>query len=334
MLWQPAAAGAVKCGLCPHRCVIKEGRRGVCMVRENRGGVLFALNYGRVIALHVDPIEKKPLFHYLPGSTSLSLAATGCNLLCRHCQNASISQWPREHAERADLPGDDLGPDEVIALAREHHCASISYTYTEPTIFAEYALDVVKPARETGIGNVFVTNGYMTPEFVALASPILDAANVDLKSSSDEFYKKICGARVGPVKEAISLLHRAGVLVEVTTLVIPGYNDSDKDLRGVAAFLAGLSPDIPWHVSRFHPDYRLLDAGPTPRGTLDRARRIGKDAGLKFIYAGNVPGDDGEHTSCPGCGARLIERVGFRVRKNRLREGHCPECATAISGRW
>jgi pyruvate formate lyase activating enzyme len=304
------------------------------LVRENRGGTLDALNYGRVIALHVDPIEKKPLFHYLPGSASLSLATVGCNLSCRHCQNAQISQWPRERAERIALPGDEMGPDEIVAMAREHRCASISYTYTEPTIFAEFALDTMKPAREAGIGNVFVTNGYMTPEFVALAAPVLDAANVDLKSSSDDFYKKVCGARVGPVMEAITLLQKSGVLVEVTTLVIPGYNDSDEDLRGVAAFLAGLSPDIPWHVSRFHPDYRLLDAGPTPRGTLDRARRIGKDAGLRFIYAGNVPGDDGEHTICPGCGIRLIERVGFHVGKNRLKNGKCPECGTGIPGKW
>ena len=351
LLYERQEEGKVRCGLCPHRCIIADGRRGSCGVRENRGGTLYSLVWGRPISMAVDPIEKKPLFHFLPGSTSLSLATVGCNLTCAHCQNYSISQHLRDRPDSdagpdgsadtpsgrrdlADIPGDHVEPGEVVAMAVKRRCASISYTYTEPTIYAEYALDIMALAHQKKIANVFVTNGYMTPAFIGMLKGLLDAANVDLKSSSDGFYKNICGGRVGPVKEAIALLHDAGVWVEVTTLVIPGRNDSDGDLRAVAAFLRGISPDIPWHVSRFHPDYRLTDAGATPRETLSRARAVGREAGLKFVYAGNVPGDDGEQTLCPGCGATLIERTGFHVSQNRLKGGTCPECRTKVPGVW
>jgi pyruvate formate lyase activating enzyme len=281
-----------------------------------------------------DPIEKKPLFHFFPGSRSLSIAAAGCNLRCDHCQNWSISQWPRDKTGWSILPGEDALPGDVAKAAKKAGSKSISYTYTEPTIYLEYALDVMKEARPLGLLNVFVTNGFMTPETIGLLTPFLDAANVDLKSSSDDFYKDVCGGRVEPVKEAISLLWKSGVWIEVTTLVIPDRNDSDEDLAGVAEFLAGLSRDIPWHISAFHPDYKLSDVQATPPGSIYKAIAIGKKAGLRFVYAGNMPGEDGENTFCPSCGKPVLERYGFRVSASAIRGGACMACGAILPGRW
>ena len=334
ILYEPGENLNVSCHLCPHDCVIKTGGTGVCGVRKNAGGTLFSMNYGKVVAIHNDPVEKKPLFHFLPGSRTLSFAAAGCNLRCMHCQNWSISQWPRDKKGWVELPGDDVPAVNIAEAAAEAGSASISYTYTEPTIYIEYALDVMKEAKKRGLKNIFVTNGYMSGGCVQMISPLLDAANVDLKSSSDEFYKNICGGRVGPVMETIKLLWKAGVWVEVTTLLIPGRNDSNEDIQTVADFLAGISKDIPWHVSMFHPDYKLTDAPRTPAETLIKAMKIGKKAGLKFVYAGNILMEGCEDTRCPKCGKTVVERSGFSVVKNELSGGRCPQCKNEIPGRW
>jgi pyruvate formate lyase activating enzyme len=331
-LWAPKPDGRVVCGLCAHRCAMAPGRRGVCGVRENRAGTLVTHAYGAVVAANVDPIEKKPLYHFLPGTTSLSIATAGCNFRCGFCQNWSISQAA---AGGEGAPGGrPLAPERVAALAVERGCRSVSYTYTEPTIFFEYARDAGLAARAAGLANVFVSNGYMTAEAVEAARPWLDAANVDLKAFRDETYRKICGARLQPVLDSIVSLRAAGVWLEVTTLVVPGLNDGEDELRGMARFLAGAGTDIPWHISRFHPDYEMTDREPTPIASLARAAAIGRAEGLSFVYVGNVPGE-GEATSCPVCGAVLLRRWGFDIRENRIGAGgFCPDCGAAVPGRW
>ncbi|HNR39923.1 MAG TPA: AmmeMemoRadiSam system radical SAM enzyme [Acidobacteriota bacterium] len=326
-LYERRDAGAVRCLLCSHYCVIGEGRRGICGVRECRGGRLFTRVADRVVAIHVDPIEKKPLFHFLPGSRSLSVAAVGCNFRCEFCQNHSISQYPRE---AADIPGDPTTPDELVAAAVRHGCGSLSYTYTEPTVFFELTRATGLAARRAGLRNVYVTNGFMSGEAAAAMAEFLDAANVDLKSFSDAFYRSYCGARLQPVLDSIRRLHAAGVFLEVTTLIIPGRNSDAAELRAVAEFLAGVDPAIPWHVSAFHPDYRMLDAPPTPVALLELAYAEGCRAGLKYIYCGNVPGHELENTCCPTCRAVLIERIGFRIRRQRLTRPVCPDCGAPV----
>jgi pyruvate formate lyase activating enzyme len=331
LFYSKESNGIVHCGLCPHHCRIKPGEVGTCGVRRNDGGTLVSLVYGLTVAENVDPIEKKPLFHFLPGTTSFSIATAGCNLHCRHCQNADISQMPRDAGRIAGRP---LAPEEAVRRALKAGCASISYTYTEPTIFYEYAFDTAVLAKKAGLKNVFVTNGYTAAEPLRAIAPYLDAANVDLKSFSDAFYKKICGARLQPVLDTLKLYHELGIWLEVTTLVIPGENDSDEDLGGCARFVAAeLGRDVPWHVSGFRPTYLLTERPATPPSTLRRARRIGLEAGLKFVYEGNIPGE-GEDTVCPGCGKTVIARYGYTVRENRLRGGRCPDCEAAVPGVW
>ena len=321
--------GAVRCALCSHRCVIKGGRTGICGVRRNENGTLFSLVYGRLIAANVDPIEKKPLFHFQPGTRSYSIATVGCNFRCLFCQNADISQAPREHGA---IYGRKTPPERVVEEALKSRCASISYTYTEPTIFMEYALDTASRARSAGLTNVFVTNGFMTAEALEALAPVLDAANVDLKSFRDRFYRDQCGARLEPVLESLRTLKRLGVWVEVTTLIIPGLNDDPGELRELARFVASLGPETPWHVTRFHPTYQLTDRRATPVETLQTARRIGLDAGLHYVYTGNIPGDEGENTLCPGCGATVLRRFGFSMHNVGLRDGRCTACGTKIAG--
>lgn len=321
--------GKVHCFLCSQHCHIKPGKRGKCGVRENRDGSLWSLVYGRLIAHHIDPIEKKPLYHFFPGSRSYSIATAGCNFSCLFCQNADISQGPREHKSIFGHPTD---PEVVVTEARQSGCKSISYTYTEPTIFLEYALDVSRLAAEQDIKNVFVSNGFMTEQSLQLIAPYLDAANVDLKSFTDDFYKKQCGARLDPVLQTLERMKRAGVWLEVTTLLIPGLNDDESELRRLTRFLVELDADIPWHVSRFHPTYRLTDRPSTPLGTLHRAREIGLEAGLKYVYTGNIPGDDGENTCCHACGSLLIRRMGFSMKKEGLDQAKCKQCGATLAG--
>jgi pyruvate formate lyase activating enzyme len=330
-LWEPAGEGAVACRLCAHRCVIKPGKTGVCAVRENRGGRLVTLVFGEVVAAHVDPIEKKPLFHVLPGSTALSIATPGCNFRCGFCQNWQISQAPRRRG--GAVAGEPFPPEAVVRAAVDQGCRSISYTYTEPTIFFEYAVDTARLAREAGLLNNFVTNGYMTVEALDLLRPVLDAANVDLKAFSDETYKNVCGARLEPVLESIRRMKAIGIWVEVTTLVIPGLNDGDDELAAIARFIASVDPDIPWHVSRFHPDYEYTQAPATPVARLRAAAEAGRREGLRYIYVGNVPGES-ENTVCHVCGTVLIRRRGFTVLADVLRDSRCPSCGTVLAGRF
>ena len=328
---EPREGKKVQCGLCSHRCIISPGKRGICAVRENREGTLYSLVYDKVIARNIDPIEKKPLFHFQPGSRSYSIATPGCNFRCKHCQNADISQLPRDRG--GTILGEDLSPEDIVAGARSHRCASISYTYTEPTIYFELAFDTARLAAEAGLKNVFVTNGYITPEALQMISPYLHAANIDLKGFRDEFYREICGARLQPVLDAIRAYREQGIWIEITTLVIPGLNDSEEELAGIARFIRSVSEDIPWHVSRFHPTYTLADRPRTPLETLSRARKIGLEAGLRYVYEGNVPGE-GEDTICWSCGKTVIERIGFSVEAHNLDNGKCGFCSAAISGVW
>ena len=299
MLYKILEERKVSCSLCGHRCEIGPGKFGVCGVRENREGKLVTLVYGEVIAAHVDPIEKKPFYHFLPGTTSFSIATVGCNFKCAFCQNWEISQASKKGGRGPG--GATLMPEDVVREARARNCRSISYTYTEPTIFFEYAYDTARIAKAAGLYNNFVTNGFMTPEAIKTIHPYLDAANVDLKSFREETYKRICKGRLGPVLDSIRLMRELKIWVEVTTLVVPGLNDGEKELTDIARFIAGVDPDIPWHISRFHPDYQYTDERPTPLETLRAAYNIGKGEGLRYIYIGNVQGES-DDTFCPGCG--------------------------------
>jgi len=321
--------GDVQCVLCHQQCRIRPGKRGLCGVRENQNGRLMTLVYGNLVAASVDPIEKKPFFHFLPGSLAYSIATVGCNFRCLHCQNADISQLPREMGK---IPGDFVPPEEVVSEAKMYGCQSIAYTYSEPTIFFEYAYDVALLAKNAGLKNVFVSNGYMGEKAAEGSIPILDAVNIDLKGD-DQFYRSVCGAKLEPVKRNIELFWESGVWVEITTLIIPGYNDSEDTLRELSEFLESLSPDIPWHVSAFHPTYKLRDAPATGAKTIQKAVEIGREAGLRYVYAGNIQGES-ENTRCSACGETLIERMGFRVMRNSAAKGRCPNCGSALSGVW
>lgn len=345
---------AVLCTLCPHDCHIRDGGRGACAVRFNRGGKLYTLVYDKLIARAVDPIEKKPLYNFLPGSHAYSIATVGCNLRCAFCQNWEISQWPKDHLPRGAaaghaakekeaicpqldavdsmLVGEQVEPRAIVAAALASGCESIAYTYTEPTIFYELAYDTAVLARQRGLKNLFHTNGFISEAPLRKIGCVLDAANVDLKYFKPESYRRISRARLQPVMDAIRLLHVLGVWLEVTTLVVPGVNDSDDELRGIAEFLVSVGPEVPWHVSQFYPAYKMLHTPATPVATLRRALEIGRMAGLRYVYAGNVPGEKGENTYCYRCDALLIERYGYRIRENRIAKGRCPDCGTAVDG--
>jgi pyruvate formate lyase activating enzyme len=330
LLWEKLDSQKVHCYLCAHECKISESKYGICGVRQNRRGILYTTIYADVIASHIDPIEKKPMYHFLPGSQSFSIATIGCNFRCGFCQNWQISQASTKESDahsRQEFP-----PEKVVEEARANHCRSISYTYTEPTIFFEYALDTARLAHEAGLYNIFVTNGYMTRQALEMIRPYLDAANVDLKSFSDNSYKKNCKARLEPVLETISTMKSLGIWVEVTTLVIPGENDSDDELKHIAEFLAKVDHMIPWHVSRFHPDYEFTDHKATPLETLHKAKEIGQQAGLSYIYLGNVL--EGVNTFCHQCRKLIIERHYMGMNRSQLKDGRCPHCGAIIAGVW
>ena len=329
MLFREEGDQKTSCLLCHHRCLIAPSKFGICGVRQNRGGKLRTLVYGEVIAAHVDPIEKKPLFHFLPGSTSFSVATIGCNFRCSFCQNWQISQQTKRKEEI--LPCDFLSPESVVKAALDHGCQSLSFTYTEPTVFFEYAFDTARLAHESGLRNVFVTNGYMTPEALEVIHPFLDGCNVDLKSFREEFYRTMCRARLEPVLESIRLMKRLGIWIEITTLVVPGQNDSDEELAEIAAFISQVSPDIPWHISRFHPDHTYRESEPTPIETLSKAQAIGRKNGLRFIYIGNIWGES-EDTHCPFCSHPIIRRRGFDVRAVEMNRSRCSFCSRTIAG--
>jgi pyruvate formate lyase activating enzyme len=329
MLFEKLEAGRVRCNLCAHRCTIQQGRRGICGVRENKDGVLYSLVYGTLIAENVDPIEKKPFFHVYPDSQSYSIATVGCNFICQFCQNHDISQMPRK---TRIITGEDFLPAEIAARAKKSGAMTIAYTYTEPTIYFELAYDTAKIAAQNGLKNVFVTNGFMTPEAINMIAPYLTAANVDLKSFREEFYEKQCGAKLAPVLESLQKMKTMGIWVEITTLLIPTLNDSNEELKDIARFIAGLGKETPWHISRFHPQYKAQNLPVTSLDALHRAEQIGREAGLKYVYSGNVPGDDGENTRCFHCGKLLIERYGFKIVGMNLQGNKCPHCGTALEG--
>jgi len=329
LLYEKLEDKSVHCYLCAHHCRIAQGKFGFCGVRQNIDGVLYTYVYTRQVAMHIDPIEKKPLYHFLPGSLSFSIATPGCNFRCGFCQNWEISQKSFVGASKPE--GEETLPEEIVEAALENKCQSISYTYTEPTIFFEYALETARLASSKRLRNIFVTNGYMTEEMLAMAKEYLDAANVDLKFFKDSSYKKHCCGTLEPVLDSIRMMKKMGIWLEITTLVVTGENDSRDELGGIAEFIASVDTDIPWHISRFHPEYKFIDHQPTPQATLKEAQGIGYKAGLKYIYVGNVYGW-GSDTNCHNCSKLLIKREGFSVLEYNIKEGKCPFCSTHIPG--
>jgi pyruvate formate lyase activating enzyme len=329
LLYQELGDQEVQCNLCNHYCRIANEKFGFCGVRQNIDGILFTHVYGSIISAHIDPIEKKPLYHFLPGSKSFSIATIGCNFHCGFCQNWEISQTRIDGNKGEE--GTYYPAETVVKVALDNACKSISYTYTEPTIFFEYALDCAKLAKEKGLRNIFVTNGFMTKDAIDMIRPYLGAANVDLKFFKDGSYKNICSGRLQPVLDSIVLMNRSGIWVEVTTLLVPGENDSDGELKDIAQFIAGVDKNIPWHISRFHPDFKMQSVPPTGEKVLKRALDIGYQAGLKYVYIGNVSGW-GNDTICHNCKKLLIKREGFDILENHIQDNNCSYCKAAIPG--
>jgi pyruvate formate lyase activating enzyme len=339
----------LKCCACSHRCTIADGQTGICGVRANDNGEFNLLVYGKPCAVAIDPIEKKPLFHFLPGSTSFSLGTFGCNFACEFCQNWDMSQAPREamardpkvwreYFERLIDTQHTLTPEEAVRIAIAEKCKSVSYTYNEPTIFTEYALDIMKEAekRKSGLKHVYVTNGYESEECWKLLKGKLDAANIDLKAFNDKFYRKTCKSSLEPVLQSIKTAKQLGIWIEVTTLLIAGGNDSPEELKAEAEWLAAIDREMPWHVTAFHPEYKMLDKPPTPPESLLKAREIGIDAGLKHVYTGNVPlaYADYESTKCPKCKKTIVKRSGISLSENNIIDGKCRFCKNKIKGVW
>ncbi len=331
MLYRKLDDRKVHCNLCHHSCFISDSKFGICGVRQNQAGTLYTHSYGKAVATNVDPIEKKPLYHFLPGSTSFSVAAAGCNFRCGFCQNWQISQISEPGKSRQ--PGRELAPADIVRQAQAYGCPSISYTYTEPTIFFEYAYETAKLARKAGLLNVFVTNGFMTPAALDTIKPYLDACNVDLKSFREDFYKKICHGRLQPVLDSIRHMKSLNIWVEITTLIVPGSNDSKDELGDIARFIAETDPDIPWHISRFHPDYQFTDSELTPLSVLETAYNFGKAEGLRYVYLGNVVHASID-TQCPHCMQTIIRRAGYQVTSKLTSQGTCPQCGATIAGVW
>jgi pyruvate formate lyase activating enzyme len=321
--------GAVKCLACAHGCTVAEGRTGLCGVRRTVNGELQSLVYGLPASVALDPIEKKPLYHFLPGSTALSLGTFGCDFTCSFCQNYELSQAREPDDALLRLPF--LDPEAVVQLALRQRASSIACTYNEPAVWAEYALDIATVARQAGLRTVFVSNGFYSHELLHEALPLIDAYNIDLKSFSDDFYRRVCGGRLQPILDAIRAIHDAGSWEEITSLIIPGLNDSEKELTAMAHFVASIDPAIPWHVSRFFPMYHMQDRPMTPAASIAKAVQIGHEEGLLHVYSGNLPGhDEAGDTVCPQCGATVIERHGYTVT---ARTGlTCPTCGTRVKG--
>ncbi len=327
--------GRILCEACSQRCKLKEGEYGICGVRKVENSKLRLLTYSLAAAFNIDPIEKKPLFHFLPSSKVLSVGTVGCNFSCKFCQNADISQYPKEHNFR--VAGTNLPPQKIVETAKEYDSPSIAYTYNEPAVFFEYAYDTAKLAHQKGLKNIFVTSGYETHKAIDTIAPYLDAMNIDLKSFNDKFYQDICGARLKPVLECIKYAHSKGIWIEITTLLIPSHNDSDEEIKKMAQFIADIDKSIPWHVSAFYPQYKMKNTPPTPPSTLTRAYETGKEAGLYYVYVGNINDKIHESTYCPKCNEIVIDRRGhlgqFVINKLDI-GGICPYCGYKIQGVW
>jgi pyruvate formate lyase activating enzyme len=325
----------ILCEACSQACVLSEGEYGVCGVRRVEDGELKLLVYGLVAALNVDPIEKKPMFHFLPKTRVFSLGTVGCNFSCSFCQNHKISQYPKENNH--EISGQEFSAERLVELAIENECDSIAYTYNEPIVFFEYTYDIAKIAHKKGLKNIYVTSGYETHRAIDFLEPLIDGMNIDIKSFSDEFYKQVCGARLKPVLDAVTYAHKKGIWIEITTLLITGKNDSDEEIRSIAKFIANLDTSIPWHLSAFYPTYKMLGTPRTPESTLLRAYKIGQEEGLKYLYIGNVDNEDYESTYCPSCKNRVINRSGNigQFVSNELDEnGTCPYCKNRLDGVW
>jgi len=332
VLWEPTDTDKkVKCKLCNFRCIIDDGKTGRCLVRKNIDGTLYSLTYDRVISTNPDPIEKKPLYHFQPGTSSFSIATMGCNFRCKFCQNWQISQAA---IETGRIDGQAVTPEQIVDAAIQSKCKSIAYTYTEPTIFMELSNDCGRLAKEKGLTNVFVTNGFMTEEAIDFASDWLNGMNVDLKAFNENYYKNLCSAHLQPVLDTIKYVAKqTDIWLELTTLLVPGQNDSEDEIKQLTNFIVNnAGPDVPWHISRFHPQYKYTDSVPTPMETMERAYETGKKAGLHYIYLGNVLGSNAENTFCYNCGRTLIRRTGFSMSANHLKNSACPDCGTKIAG--
>ncbi len=328
--YEKLAGNKVRCRLCPRGCVVPDGQRGYCRVRENRKGTYYSLVYGRPCAARPDPIEKKPFFHVYPGSLAYSIATVGCNFACRFCQNWDISQAGPE-----DVSVPYCGPEAIAAAAKKAGAKTIAYTYNEPTIFAEYLADCARAGRERGVESVMVSNGYITAEAQKTLLPLLRAVKVDFKAFSQEFYGKICGGELQPVLDTLKRLAGAGVWYEIVVLIIPTLNDGADELKRMSAWMVReLGRDVPLHLSRFTPMYKMKNIPPTPPETLRRAREIAEGEGMRFVYIGNVPGEEAQHTVCPSCKALLIRRYGYRILENTIADGKCQACGRPVPGIW
>lgn len=329
LLYKKLSNKKAKCLNCAHYCVLDKQQKGVCGVRQNIDGEIYSLNYGKLCALEIDPIEKKPLFHFLPGSRSLSIASLGCNFSCHSCQNWEISQAPHLYQE---IWGKSLSVEQIIKIAKENNCPSISYTYTEPAIFSEFAIEVMKRAKKEGIKNVWVSNGFWSKELFEVISPFLDATNIDLKSFEEEFYIKYTGGRLQPVLDTLKRIKEKNIWLEITTLVIPTLNDKKEIFEKIAEFIKhNLGRETPWHITQFCGaiSWKLKDLPDTPAETLISARKIGLDGGLKYVYTGNIPGLKGENTYCPKCGHLIIKRFAYQIERYD-KNGRCPHCNEKI----
>ena len=328
--WQDAGGNRVRCVLCPRECVVADLERGTCGVRENRGGVYYTLVHSRPVSMHDDPIEKKPLFHYRPGTNAFSLATAGCNLECRFCQNWEISQFRPEQ-----VPSEDVPPDQIVRHAQRLGSRSIAFTYSEPIVFYEYVRDICDAAAGTGIGRVMISNGFIQAQPLKELLPKLDAIKIDFKAFSESFYADVCSAHLRPVLDTLTRIREAGTWLELVVLTIPTLNDDPAEVKAMCRWIVQkLGADMPVHFTRFQPMYKLENLPPTPVATLERSRQIALDAGIRFAYAGNVPGHEGENTHCPKCKALLIRRAGFTVAENRIANGACPACGFKVPGVW